>query len=42
MHEMHSDEPFGLTVWGWDLDVSYAYPAGARVEVINPVHLTVK
>jgi hypothetical protein len=37
MHEMHSDEPFGVTVWGWDVTVSYAYPAGEKVEVINHV-----
>jgi hypothetical protein len=35
MHEMHSEEPFGLTVWGWDVTVSYAYPAGEKVEFIN-------
>jgi hypothetical protein len=37
MHEMHSDEPFGLTVWGFDVTVSYAYPAGEKVEFINDV-----
>jgi hypothetical protein len=37
LHEMHSDEPFGVTVWGWDNYVSYAYPAGAKVEFINDV-----
>jgi hypothetical protein len=37
VHEMHSDEPFGVTVWGWDTAVSYAYPAGAKVEFINNV-----
>lgn len=45
--EIHSDAPFGLTVWGWGTDatspafnstyVSYAYPAGARVQSINDV-----
>jgi IgGFc binding protein len=39
LHEMHSDEPFGATVWGWDTTVSYAYPAGAKVEFINDVHV---
>jgi hypothetical protein len=42
-HEMHSDAPFGVTVWGWGTlgvtpsthDVSYAYPAGASVKAIN-------
>jgi hypothetical protein len=36
-HEMKSDVPFGLTVWGWDTTVSYAYPAGASVLPINQV-----
>lgn len=45
--EMHSDAPFGLTVWGWGTKatepgfkstyVSYAYPAGASVLPINDV-----
>jgi hypothetical protein len=39
LHEMHSDEPFGLTVWGWDSFVSYAYPAGAKIEFINDVQI---
>jgi len=37
LHEMHSEEPFGLTVWGYDFAVSYAYPAGARVKPLNTV-----
>lgn len=43
-HEMISEAPFGLTVWGWGTDqapgstyVSYAYPAGASVQPINDV-----
>ncbi len=46
-HEMSSDVPFGLTVWGWGTSatepgftstyVSYAYPAGASVQRINEV-----
>jgi hypothetical protein len=36
-HEMKSPVPFGLTVWGWDVTVSYAYPAGASVLPINEV-----
>ena len=44
-HEMTSEVPFGVTVWGWGTlgviptthDVSYAYPAGASVQVINEV-----
>ncbi|MEO7329524.1 MAG: IgGFc-binding protein [Minicystis sp.] len=47
LHEIHSDSPFGLTVWGWgsaatepffiSQAVSYAYPAGASVQSINTV-----
>jgi hypothetical protein len=37
VHEIHSDEPFGVTVWGWDFAVSYAYPGGASVHPINTV-----
>ena len=45
-HEMKSDVPFGVTVWGWGsfastsfstTYVSYAYPAGASVQPINEV-----
>jgi hypothetical protein len=36
-HEASSNAPFGLTVWGWDAYVSYAYPAGASVKPINTV-----
>jgi hypothetical protein len=45
-HEIRSDAPFGLTVWGWGTSesagfstqaVSYAYPAGASVQPINTV-----
>ncbi len=45
-HEMKSDAPFGLTVWGWgsaasgsfsSQAVSYAYPAGASVKPVNAV-----
>jgi IgGFc binding protein len=39
-HEMKSSAPFGLTVWGWDEAVSYAYPAGASVKPINSVVVT--
>ncbi len=45
--QISSDAPFGLTVWGWGTKatepafvstyVSYAYPAGARVQSINDV-----
>jgi hypothetical protein len=36
-HTIQSPSPFGLTVWGWDQYVSYAYPAGASVQPINTV-----
>ena len=45
-HEMASERPFGVTVWGWGSKaalgagtklVSYAYPAGASVQPINDV-----
>jgi hypothetical protein len=44
-HEMSSEAPFGVTVWGWggysqgfmSQYVSYAYPAGASVQPINEV-----
>ena len=37
VHTAKSDAPFGLTVWGWDTTVSYAYPAGMSVQPINTV-----
>ena len=45
-HEMKSDAPFGVTVWGWgsaastgffSQAVSYAYPAGYSVKPVNTV-----
>jgi hypothetical protein len=43
-HEMSSEAPFGVTVWGWggfsispSSAVSYAYPAGASIQPINEV-----
>jgi hypothetical protein len=43
-HEIASDQPFAVTVWGWGgysslftQYVSYAYPAGASVKPINDV-----
>ncbi len=46
-HEIHSDAPFGLWVWGWGSatttpatrNVSYGYPAGMSVQPINNVLL---
>ncbi|MBI4699679.1 MAG: IgGFc-binding protein [Deltaproteobacteria bacterium] len=49
-HVMKSDLPFAVTVWGWGSKasksmftewVSYAYPAGASVQPINEVVVTV-
>lgn len=37
VHDAQSQEPFGLTVWGWDFAVSYAYPAGMSTQPINSV-----
>jgi hypothetical protein len=37
LHTMSSKAPFGITVWGFDQYVSYAYPAGASVKPINNV-----
>jgi hypothetical protein len=39
-HEMTSKGPFGITVWGFDNSVSYAYPAGASVKPLNSVVVT--
>ena len=44
-HEMTSEAPFGVTVWGWGTAgtqvftqyVSYAYPAGLSLAQINDV-----
>jgi len=44
-HEMWSDGPFGVTVWGWGTpltttftqNVSYGYPAGMNIVPINKV-----
>jgi hypothetical protein len=46
-HQIHSDAPFGLWVWGWGTpdttpstrDVSYGYPAGMNVAHINDIIL---
>ncbi|CAN5821089.1 hypothetical protein BH09MYX1_BH09MYX1_29950 [soil metagenome] len=37
LHNIKSDSPFGITVWGYDSASSYAYPAGASVKPINTV-----
>ena len=38
-HSALSAEPFGLTVWGWDTAVSYAFPAGMSTLPINTVQV---
>jgi hypothetical protein len=37
VHLATSNAPFGLTVWGWDFAVSYAYPGGMLMRPINNV-----
>jgi len=49
-HLASSTGPFALTVWGWGTNessmsstaVSYAYPAGQSVQLINSVQVTVQ
>jgi hypothetical protein len=49
-HQAKSDAPFTVTVWGWGTTlsvpstdaVSYAYPAGAGVKVINTVTVPIQ
>jgi hypothetical protein len=44
-HEMKSEAPFGLAVWGWGTtetktftrDVSYSYPAGENLAALNTI-----
>lgn len=38
-HQISSDAPFGVMVWGWGDFVSYGYAAGAGVRTINAVEL---
>jgi hypothetical protein len=33
--ESLDEKPFGLVVWGWDSFVSYGYPGGTNVNLIN-------
>jgi hypothetical protein len=37
VHTVSSDEPFGLTVYGYYNVGSYGYPGGSDVKIINPV-----
>ena len=39
VREAHSDNPFGLTVWGWDFAASYGYPAGGNLAPVNNVEV---
>jgi hypothetical protein len=34
--ESSDGQPFGLVVFGWDSYVSYGYPGGTNVKIINP------
>jgi hypothetical protein len=38
-HIASSAAPFGLTVWGWDVAVSYGFPAGFSTKNINAVYV---
>ncbi len=35
VHTVTANNPFGLTVYGYDCDVSYAYPGGLRLESLQ-------
>lgn len=35
VHTIKANKPFGLTAYGYDCDVSYAYPGGLRIEAIS-------
>ena len=41
-HEIHSNGPIAVTVWGTDQYGSYAYPGGAALRTINSVELVVQ
>jgi hypothetical protein len=41
-HSAHSDEPFGLVVWGTDRDASYGYAAGGGAAEINDVEIPIE
>jgi hypothetical protein len=34
VHSIEGDAPFGLTAYGYDCDVSYAYPGGLKLDTI--------
>ena len=35
VHTVSGDSPFGLTAYGYDCDVSYAYPGGLKLDAIK-------
>ena len=35
VHELNSNQAFGVNVYGYAADVSYAYPGGLNLEIIN-------
>lgn len=41
-HTASSKTAFGLTVWGWDVAVSYGYPAGFSTRNVNQVYVGTK
>ena len=42
VHSASSKTPFTVTVWGWDVFVSYAYPAGTFIQKTNSIDITPK
>jgi hypothetical protein len=38
-HTATSKTPFGLSVWGWDVAVSYGFPAGFSTRNLNQVYV---
>lgn len=42
LHIAESDGPFGVTVWGIDVDASYGYPGGTGLRPITPITVPVR
>ena len=40
-HEIRSDGPFGVTVWGIDICASYGDPGGMGLRSVNTVNVPV-